>query len=299
VASERDPQLWKTPETLASSSGKKVAVVGSGPAGLTAAYYLARLGHSVTVYEALPEAGGMMQVGIPEYRLPRTVVLPEIERIKRAGVVVKTHSRVENVAALLKEGFEAVLLAIGTHQPVKLQVPGYENKGVIEAIALLRDVNQGKKVRLNGTVGVIGGGSVAIDAARTSLRLGAKEVQLFCLESREEMPAYEEEIQQAIEEGVQTRLRPILLTTLTTVLGMVPMAFVLGPGAELRAPMAVTVIGGLSSTTIFTLLVTPCLYYVLDSILPRSYHPHLPVGAQEGSPAPPGPAAGGSTAGGA
>lgn len=202
AAAERDPQLWRTPEPLAPASGKAVAVVGSGPAGLTAAYYLARLGHSVTVYEALPEAGGMMRVGIPEYRLPRMVVFLEIERIKRAGVIVKTSSRVENVADLLERGFDAVLLAIGTHRPLKLQGPGSDSEGVIDAISLLKDLNLGKKMGLHGTVGVIGGGSVAIDAARTSLRLGAKEVQLICLESREKMPAYEEEIEQAVDEGV-------------------------------------------------------------------------------------------------
>lgn len=202
LVAERDPELWKTPLKLAPTRGKCIAIVGSGPAGLTAGYYLARLGYSVTIYEAYPEAGGMMQVGIPEYRLPKTIVLPEIERIKRAGVIVKTNTRVESISDLFKEGYEVVLLAIGTHKPLKLDVPGYEGKGIIEAIVLLREVNLRKKVELSGKVGVIGGGSVAIDAARTSFRLGAREVHLICLESRELMPAYEEEVEQAIEEGV-------------------------------------------------------------------------------------------------
>lgn len=202
VAAERDTQFWRTTSKVAKPTGKRVAVVGSGPAGLTAGYYLAKLGHAVTVFETLPKAGGMMQVGIPEYRLPRSVLIPEMEEIKRVGVEIKTNSKVERMADLLKEGYDAVLLAVGTHKALKLNVSGNGNKEVIEAISLLRDINLGKKVKLHGKVGVIGGGSVAVDAARASLRLGAKEVQLVCLESREEMPAYEEEIQQAVEESV-------------------------------------------------------------------------------------------------
>jgi len=202
AAAERDTLFWRTTPKVAEPNGKRVAIVGSGPAGLTAGYYLAKLGYSVTIFEALPKAGGMMQVGIPEYRLPRSVLIPEIEEIRRLGVEIKTNTKVESIDDLFKEGYGAVLLAVGTHKALKLDVPGKENEGVIEAISLLRDVNLGKEIKLKGKVGVIGGGSVAVDAARTSLRLGAKEVQLICLESRQEMPAYEEEIQQAIDEGV-------------------------------------------------------------------------------------------------
>jgi formate dehydrogenase beta subunit len=202
VAAERDTQFWRTTSKVAKPTGKRVAIAGSGPAGLTAGYYLAKLGHGVTVFEALSKAGGMMQVGIPEYRLPRTVVIPEIEEIKRVGVEIKTNTKVERIAELLKEGYDAVLLAVGTHKALKLDVSGKGNKGVIEAISFLRDLNLGKEIKLHGKVGVIGGGSVAVDAARASLRIGAEEVQLVCLESREEMPAYEEEIRQAVEEGV-------------------------------------------------------------------------------------------------
>jgi len=202
VASERDTQFWRITSKVAKPTGRRVAIVGSGPAGLTAGYYLAKLGHAVTVFEALSKIGGMMQVGIPEYRLPRTVLIPEIEEIRRVGVEIKTNTKVERIFDLLKEGYDAVLLAVGTHKALKLDVPGNESKGVIEAISFLREVNLGKEIKLRGKVGVIGGGSVAVDAARASLRLGAKEVQLVCLESREEMPAYEEEIRQAIEEGV-------------------------------------------------------------------------------------------------
>jgi formate dehydrogenase (NADP+) beta subunit len=203
AATERDSQIWRAAAQTAAATGKRVAVVGSGPAGLTAAYYLAKLGHAVTVFEQLPKAGGMMQVGIPAYRLPRTVLLAEVEEINRVGVEIKTNTKVERAADLLKEGYDAVLLAVGTHKALQLNVPGKESKGIIEAISLLRDINLGKETKFRGKVGVIGGGSVAVDAARASLRLGAKEVQLVCLESREEMPAYEEEIRQAVEEGVR------------------------------------------------------------------------------------------------
>lgn len=202
VCAERDAQIWRVKSSVAKCTGKRVAIVGSGPTGLTAGFYLAKLGHSVTIFEALPEIGGMMRVGIPEYRLPRTVLTPEIEQIRRVGVEIKTDTRVENIEKLLKGGFSAVLLAVGAHRSLKLDVPGRNMKGIVEAVSLLRDVNLGREIKLHGKVGVIGGGSVAIDAARTALRLGAKNVQLICLESREEMPAYEDEIRQAIDEGV-------------------------------------------------------------------------------------------------
>jgi formate dehydrogenase beta subunit len=202
-AAERDKKIWRTAARVAEPTGKRVAIVGSGPAGLTAAHYLAKLGHTVIVFEALPKAGGMMQSGIPSYRLPRAVLMPEIEEIKRLGVEIRTNSRIDHVADLLKKRFDAVLLAVGTHKALKLNVPGNENKGIIEAISLLRDINLGKEIKFHGKVCVIGGGSVAVDAARAALRLGAKKVQLVCLESREKMPAYPEEIRQALEEGVQ------------------------------------------------------------------------------------------------
>ena len=179
-----------------------MAVVGSGPAGLTAGYYLAKLGHAVTVFEDLSRAGGMMHMGIPEYRLSRSALIPEMEEIERVGVEIKTDTKVERIADLFKEGYDAVLLAVGTHKPLKLDVPGNGNTGIIDAVSFLREVNLGQETQLHGRVGVIGGGSVAVDAARASVRLGAKKVQLVCLESREEMPAYEEEIRQAVEEGV-------------------------------------------------------------------------------------------------
>ena len=202
VAVERDARIWRARSKVAEPTDKRVAIVGSGPTGLTAGYYLAKLGHSVTVFEALPEAGGMMGVGIPEYRLPREVLTSEIEEIKRVGVEIRTNARVESLDSLFEQGHDAVLLAIGVHRPLKLGVDGEDSPGVTEGISFLKDVNLGKEIKLQGKVGVIGGGDVAIDTARTSLRLGAKEVQLICLESREEMPAHEWEIEQAVDEGI-------------------------------------------------------------------------------------------------
>jgi NADPH-dependent glutamate synthase beta subunit-like oxidoreductase len=180
-----------------------VAIVGSGPAGLTAAYYLAKLGHSVTVFEALPEPGGMMRVGIPRYRLPREVLDSEIEGIKSVGVEIKTNNKVESLDNLRGQGYNAIFLSIGAHQGVKLGVPGEESPGVIECISFLKDVSQGKKVKVGDRVVVVGGGNAAIDAARTARRLGTKEVIIVYRRSRQEMPANPEEVEAALEEGIK------------------------------------------------------------------------------------------------
>ncbi len=200
---EQDTSHWQTKTRKASPTGKKVAVVGSGPAGLTAAYYLAKLGHAVTVFEALPEAGGMMRVGIPRYRLPKEVLDNEIEGIKSVGVEIKTNTKVESLDSLRGQGYKAVFLAIGAHRGVKIGVPGEDSPGVMECISFLRDVSQGKKVKLGDKVAVVGGGNAAIDAARTARRLGAKEVTIVYRRSRQEMPANPEEIEAALEEGIK------------------------------------------------------------------------------------------------
>ena len=200
---EQDTSQWQTKTRKASPTGKKVAIVGSGPAGLTAAYYLAKLGHFVTVFEALPEPGGMMRVGIPRYRLPQEVLDSEIEGIKSIGVEIKTNSKIESLDGLKQQGFKAIFLAIGAHQGVKMGVPGEESPGVIECISFLKDVSQGKKVKLGERAAVVGGGNAAIDAARTARRLGTKEVVIVYRRSRQEMPANPEEVEAALEEGVK------------------------------------------------------------------------------------------------
>jgi NADH-quinone oxidoreductase subunit F len=201
-AAEHGNGLWKEKLKIAPATGKRVAIVGSGPAGLTAAYYLAKLGHSVTVFEALPEAGGMMRVGIPDYRLPKDILKAEIKEIERVGVDIKTNTRVDSLEELTKE-YNAVFLATGAHAGIKIGVKGENTPGVIDCVSFLRNVSLGKKVEVGNRVAVIGGGNAAIDSARTALRLGAKEVTILYRRTRNEMPASAEEIDGAIAEGVK------------------------------------------------------------------------------------------------
>jgi NADH-quinone oxidoreductase subunit F len=191
------------PEKLPITKKEKVAVVGSGPAGLTTAYFLIKKGYAVTVFEAAATAGGMMAYGVPEHRLPRKVLKWEIDAIKKMGVEIKTGSPVKNPEDLKKKGYSAVFVAAGSQNSAKLNVPGEDSAGVLQALPFLKDVNTGKKPAVGKKVVVIGGGSVAMDAATCALRLGAGSVQVVCLEcSHEEMPAQEEEIAQAIDEDI-------------------------------------------------------------------------------------------------
>jgi NADH-quinone oxidoreductase subunit F len=187
----------------AQPTGKKVAVVGSGPAGLTAAYYLAIKGHQVTVFEELPVPGGMLRTGIPRYRLPEGELERDIDIVRKAGVRIKTKARVASVHQLKKRGFDAVFLALGAHASWKLGVPGENLAGVLDCVAFLRRVSLGKPPKLGKRVAVVGGGNTAIDASRTALRLGAREVTILYRRSREEMPADRAEIEDALSEGVR------------------------------------------------------------------------------------------------
>jgi len=203
-ATDHDTGLWKKKSKVAKSTGKRVAVVGGGPAGLTAAYYLAKLGHSVTVFEALPEPGGMMRVGIPDYRLPKDILKAEVDEIKAVGVDIKTNTRIESIDKLFEQGYNAIFLALGAHQGMKVGVEGEDNPQVMDCASFLRDVNLGKEVKIGARVAVIGGGNAAIDSARVSLRLGAKEVTIVYRRTRAEMPANPEEVEAALEEGIET-----------------------------------------------------------------------------------------------
>jgi formate dehydrogenase beta subunit len=202
-AAEHDVErTWENQSVKKEETGKKVAIVGSGPAGLTAAYYLVKQGHGVTVFEALPFAGGMMCSGIPEYRLPRNVIDSEIGEIENAGVVIKTGTRIESIDALMEQGYDAVLVALGTHKGQKLRIPGADSNGVLISVDFLREVNLGEKPVVGSKVVVLGGGNVAFDCARVARRLGAEQVHIACLECREDMPASVDEIEQGEEENI-------------------------------------------------------------------------------------------------
>jgi len=181
---------------------EKVAVIGSGPAGLSCAYYLAKMGYTVTVLEALSLAGGMLAVGIPEYRLPKDVLRAEIKKIEALGVEIRLNTQVTAVDGFLNQGYKAVFVAVGAHKSMNLGVAGEEKEGVISALKFLSEVNLGGKVGIGEKTVVIGGGNAAVDAARVALREGAKEVSIIYRRSRAEMPASDEEIRAAEDEGV-------------------------------------------------------------------------------------------------
>ncbi|MCG2778566.1 MAG: FAD-dependent oxidoreductase [Desulfobacterales bacterium] len=202
-AADKAGNVFERASKIKESTGHKVAVIGAGPAGLTAAFYLRKKGHGVTVFEALPEPGGMMRFGIPDYRLPKDILRAEIKEIEDIGVEIRTNTKAHSIQRLFEEGFNAVFLAIGAHQGLRIGVDGEDSPGVIEGVTFLRDVSLGKKVEVGSRVAVIGGGNAAIDSARTALRLGAKEVTVIYRRTQAEMPASPEEIDGATAEGVE------------------------------------------------------------------------------------------------
>jgi len=180
----------------------KVAIVGSGPAGLACAYDLVRNGYPVTVFEALPKAGGLLRYGIPEYRLPRKTLDNEIDYVKELGVEIKTNTPVKDLGQLFEQGYKAIFLGTGASVSQKMRIPGEDTTGVIHALDFLKEANSGAKVSLGKRVAVIGGGNAAVDAARVAQRLGAKEVTIVYRRSRAEMPAVATEVDEAEREGV-------------------------------------------------------------------------------------------------
>jgi NADPH-dependent glutamate synthase beta subunit-like oxidoreductase len=202
-ASDHDNELWKKGNKVMPATGKKVAVVGSGPAGLTAAFYLAKFGHAVTVFEALPQTGGMMRVGIPAYRLPREILDAEIDEIKKVGVDIKVNQRIESVDELLQKGFDAVFVGIGDHKGSKMGAEGEDLPGVLDGVDFLRTVALGQEFKIGKKVAIIGGGNSAIDCARVALRVGCNDVTIVYRRTRAEMPAAPEEVEAAIHEGIK------------------------------------------------------------------------------------------------
>ncbi|MCX7027623.1 MAG: FAD-dependent oxidoreductase [Spirochaetes bacterium] len=182
---------------------ERVAIVGAGPAGLSCAFYLTRLGYLPVVYEALPVAGGMMKVGIPDYRLPKDKLEAEISVIERAGVEIHLGSPVSSIEALMDQGFKAVFVGTGAHQALPLNVEGADLPGVISGIDFLRQVNLGQLLDVGDDVVVVGGGSTAMDAARSAKRLGAHNVRIVYRRTRTEMPAQLDEVVDAEAEGIE------------------------------------------------------------------------------------------------
>jgi 2-oxoacid:acceptor oxidoreductase delta subunit (pyruvate/2-ketoisovalerate family) len=184
---------------------EKVAIIGSGPAGMSCAFHLARLHHDVTVFESFSSAGGMLRVGIPSYRLPRNVLDSELSNIEALGVEIRTGvSLGEDLRLEDLKDYQAVFISTGAHRSRGLHIPGEKEKGVLSGLDLLKKINLSKRVKLGDKIAVIGGGNTAIDVARSVIRLGKKATILY-RRSREEMPAFEDEIVEALEEGVKIR----------------------------------------------------------------------------------------------
>lgn len=189
-----------------TSSGKRVLVVGAGPSGLSAAYHLARMGHSVEIREAGPMAGGMMRFGIPKYRLPREVLEAEVQRILALGVTLKLGEKVENIEqSMTQGGFDAAFLAVGAHIAKRAFIPAGDAAHIVDAVSVLRSMEGEDQPMLGRRVVVYGGGNTAIDVARTARRLGATEAIIIYRRTREKMPAHDFEVEEALQEGVMIK----------------------------------------------------------------------------------------------
>ena len=196
-----------SPKPFPRTKLQKIAVVGAGPTGLSCAYYLVQMGYGVTVFEALPVGGGMLSVAIPEFRLPQKIIQEDIDYITKCGVEIKYDTPINvnlTVEDLKKDGFAAVFIAAGAQRSQRVGIPGEleDIEGFYYGLRFLRDIKVGKNIKVDRNVAVIGGGNVALDAARTALRLGADNVAIFYRRSREEMPVTEVEYDEAIAEGI-------------------------------------------------------------------------------------------------
>ncbi len=184
------------------ATGKRVMIVGAGPGGLSAAYHLRCFGHEVIIYDANPQAGGMIRYGIPKYRMPREKLRAEIARIEAMGVTINLGTRIDDVLTAKQEGkFDAVFLCIGAQVPRRTDIPVASDTPMLDAVAILRDTELDNPTKLKGRVVIYGGGNTAIDVARTAVRMGAISTTLIVLEAREHMPAHLFEVEEALEEG--------------------------------------------------------------------------------------------------
>jgi formate dehydrogenase major subunit len=209
AAADHKPAGETSDIPVISWNQRRLAVVGAGPAGLTSADDLVRIGYKVTVFEALPVAGGMLNVGIPPYRLDRKVIQTAIMELERLGIEIRLNTPVgkDITLAQLQSHYDAVLIAAGAHEAIKLNIPGEELKGVLHGVTFMRKVNLQENIPLGGRrVAVIGGGNTAVDCARSAHFLGAEEVTILYRRTREEMPVTAEEVQEAEEEGVNVEL---------------------------------------------------------------------------------------------
>jgi NADPH-dependent glutamate synthase beta subunit-like oxidoreductase len=205
-AADGDKGLWKKKNKVATDTGKKVAVVGAGPAGLTAAFYLRKLGHAVSVFDSNDKPGGMMRYGIPEYRLPRDILDQEINDILKLGIDFIPHQNLGNEVSLdqlRNDGYDAVFLGVGAQMSKQIPLEGCNAPDVMWGVEFLRNVSEGKDIQLKDSVVVIGGGNIAVDVAMTARRFGASDVKMACLECLEEMPASARELEQAKAEGIE------------------------------------------------------------------------------------------------
>ena len=187
---------------VAQKKKERVAIIGAGPAGLSAAYDLAQDGYQVTIFEAQPVAGGMLAWAIPEYRLPKSILQKEVDAVEKLGVQIKLNSPVNDIDSLLKDGYQAVFIATGAPKGEKMGIPGEDLDGVCDAIDFLREANLGREVKVGKKVAVVGGGNSAVDAARVALRKGAQQVTIVYRREKQDMPALKDEITAVEEEGI-------------------------------------------------------------------------------------------------